>query len=122
MVLLDVPQTPAGDRLRHLLIQHNGWSLLGRYDVTVLIDTFEPDREIAWMVRGAIDPPLDHVYGYRLEPGDDGTVVTSYYDWSKIAPQWREADIFPILPESALRATLGILDRTVRRGYPRGDG
>ncbi|MBX3312822.1 MAG: polyketide cyclase [Actinobacteria bacterium] len=94
---------------------------LGRYDVTVLIDAFDQDREIAWMVRGAIEPPLDHVYGYRLEPGDDGTVVTSYYDWSKIAPQWREADIFPILPESALRATLGILDRTVRRGYPRGE-
>ena len=95
---------------------------LGRYDVTVLIDTFEQDREIAWMVRGAIEPPLDHVYGYRLEPGDEGTVVTSYYDWSKIAPQWREAGIFPILPESALRATLGILDRTVRRGYPSGEG
>ena len=94
---------------------------LGRYDVTVLIDTFEADREIAWMVQGAIEPQLDHVYGYRLEPADDGTVVTSYYDWSKIAPQWREAGIFPILPESALRATLGILDRTVRRGYPRGD-
>ncbi|MGV0624143.1 polyketide cyclase, partial [Mycobacterium kansasii] len=28
--------------------------------------------------------------------------------------------IFPILSEGALRATLGILDRTVRRGYPRG--
>jgi len=25
-----------------------------------------------------------------------------------------------VVPESALRATLGILDRTVRRGYPRG--
>ncbi len=27
--------------------------------------------------------------------------------------------IFPVLDENALRATLGILDRTVRRGYPR---
>ena len=41
--------------------------------------------------------------------------MTSYYDWSDIHPQWREAGIFPILPESALRATLGILDRTVRQ-------
>jgi hypothetical protein len=61
-----------------------------------------------------IDPPLKHVYGYRLEPADDGTLVTAYYDWSNIDPVWREADIFPIIPESALRATLGILARTVQ--------
>lgn len=94
---------------------------LGRYDVTVIINTFEQDREIAWNIRGAIEPPLDHVYGYRLEPADDGTLVTSYYDWSQISQQWRDAGIFPILPEGALRATLGILDRTVRRGYPSGE-
>ena len=41
--------------------------------------------------------------------------MTSYYDWSDIDPQWREANIFPIIPETALRATLGILARTVGR-------
>lgn len=92
---------------------------LGKYDVTVVITAFEPDREIAWEIEGQIKPQIGHVYGYRLEPTDDGTLVTSYYDWSNIHDQWREAGIFPILPESALRATLGILDRTVRRGYPR---
>ena len=55
------------------------------------------------------------MYGYRLDPGDDGTVVTSYYDWSNIDPVWRERAIFPVIPESALRATLGILARTVAR-------
>lgn len=90
---------------------------LGLYDVEVSIVTFEPDREIAWTIKGQIEPQIGHVYGYRLEPGDDGTTtVTSYYDWSDIHPQWKEAGIFPILSESALRATLGILDRTVRRG------
>ncbi len=89
---------------------------LGKYDVTVIITTFEADREIAWTIEGQIEPPIRHVYGYRLEPVDDGTLVTSYYDWSDIDPVWREADIFPIIPESALRATLGILDRTVTRG------
>jgi hypothetical protein len=89
---------------------------LGLYDVTVQIITFEPDREIAWTIVGQIKPQIGHVYGYRLEPSDDGgTVVTSYYDWSNIDQQWRDADIFPVIPESALRATLGILDRTVRR-------
>ena len=88
---------------------------LGRYDVTVKITAFEPDREIAWTILGQLEPPIGHIYGYTLEPIDDGTLVTSYYDWSSIHPQWREADIFPILSEGALRATLGILDRTVRR-------
>lgn len=88
---------------------------LGRYDVTVSIVTFVPDREIAWTISGAIRPQIGHVYGYRLEPAQDGTLATSYYDWSDIHPEWRERDIFPVIPEGALRATLGILDRTLRR-------
>lgn len=93
---------------------------LGLYDVTVHIVTFEQDREIAWTIEGQIKPQIGHVYGYRLEPGEEGTtIVTSYYDWSDIDEAWREANIFPVIPEGALRATLGILDRAVRRGYLR---
>lgn len=92
---------------------------MGKYDVTVDIVDYEQDRLIAWTILGQIRPQIGHVYGYRLEPADDGTVVTSFYDWSAIDDKWREAGIFPVIPESALRATLGILDRTVRRGYPR---
>lgn len=91
---------------------------LGKYDVTVSIAAFEPDREIAWTILGRLRPQIGHVYGYRLEPADGGTLVTSYYDWSRIDPKWREAAIFPVIPESALRATLGILARAVSRGYP----
>ena len=87
---------------------------LGLYDVTVTITAFTPDREIAWTVLGAIEPPLRHVYGYTLEPVEGGTLVTSYYDWSDADPVWLDADIFPILSEGALRATLGILARTVQ--------
>ena len=86
---------------------------LGKYDVTVSITTYEQDREIAWTILGQLDPPIGHVYGYALEPADAGTLVTSYYDWSQIDPVWRERDIFPIISELALRATLGILARTV---------
>jgi hypothetical protein len=94
---------------------------LGLYDVTVSIVRFEPDREIAWTILGQIRPQIGHVYGYRLEPAPegDGTLVTSYYDWSDIDQTWKDAGIFPILSEGALRATLGILARTVARGYPR---
>jgi hypothetical protein len=92
---------------------------LGRYDVTVTICKFVPDREITWTVLGQIRPQIGHVYGYALEPVADGTLVTSYYDWSSIDQAWKNAGIFPVIPESALRATLGILARTVAHGYPR---
>ena len=91
---------------------------LGKYEVTVSISDFEQDSLIAWTIFGQIKPDIGHVYGYRLEPSDDGTLVTSFYDWSNIDQHWRDANIFPIVSELALRATLGILDRTVRRGYP----
>ena len=91
----------------------NDYPELGRYDVTVMISVYQLDQEIAWTILGQIRPQIGHVYGYRLEPAADGTLVTSYYDWSQIAPQWRESGIFPVISEGALRATLGILARTV---------
>jgi hypothetical protein len=88
---------------------------MGRYDVTVHIITFERDQEIAWDL--GPDVPVAHFYGYRLEPAGDGiTNVTSYYDWSKVNGDLKER--FPIVPDSALRATLGILERVVRQGFP----
>lgn len=98
----------------------NDFPELGRYDVTVQITQFEQDKLIAWTILGKIRPQIGHVYGYRLEPASDGTVVTSFYDWSDIDQHWRDAGIFPVVSELALRGTLGILDRAVRRGYPRG--
>lgn len=90
---------------------------LGLYDVTVRIVTFEPEREIAWTIESQLS--LGHVYGYRLEPIEGGTLVTSYYDWSSVEQSWKDAAIFPVVPEAALRATLGILARTVAPGVPR---
>jgi len=92
---------------------------MGLYDVTVTITAYEPDREIAWTILGQIKPQIGHVYGYRLEPAGRGALVTSYYDWSAIDPAWKEADIFPVISEGALRATLGILARTAARGVDR---
>jgi len=89
---------------------------MGLYDVTVTITTLVPDREIAWTILGQIRPQIGHIYGYTLEPVEDGTLVTSYYDWSSIDEEWKKAAIFPVISEGALRATLGILARTVTRG------
>src|SRR5829696_3175538 len=55
------------------------------YDVTVSITAFEQDRHIEWTILSEfLDPPLGHVYGYRLVPiecdasGQPVTSVTSY--------------------------------------------
>jgi hypothetical protein len=86
---------------------------MGKYDVTVHIIVFERDKEIAWDL--GPDVPVAHFYGYRLDSAEDGvTNVTCYYDWSKVSSDFKEH--FPIVPESALRSTLGILERTVRQG------
>lgn len=110
------PVTGVGDSfVVHMDREALGDVPLGEYDVTVTIRTFDPDREIAWTVVGKVRPPIGHVYGYRLAPVADGTLVTSYYDWSDIDPVWRDRGIMPVLSAEALRATLGILARTVRR-------
>ncbi len=89
----------------------------GKYDVIVTIEDFEPDRLISWSILGRIRPGMGHIYGYRLEPVDGGTLVTSFYDWSNASEDWKAAGVFPVISEANLRGTLGILDRTVRRGY-----
>ena len=112
------PVTAAGEEFTiHMDREALGDVDLGKYDVAVQFTTVVPDREIAWTIDGTIKPPLGHTYGYRLDPTVGGTTVTSYYDWSTAAPEWKK--IFPVISESALKGTLGILDRTVRHGYYR---
>lgn len=112
------PVGAVGDRFTvHMDREAKGDYPMGRYDVEVVIDRYEADREIAWWVDGTIKPPIGHTYGYVLEAGEvdgrAGTWVTSVYDWSRVGEKWRP--IFPVVHESELRATLGILDRVVRR-------
>ncbi len=116
-----VPATQAGDTF---LVHMDRDSLrdfpLDLYDVTVSFTRFEQGRAIEWTIlTDFLDPPLGHVYGYELEPSDGGTKVTSYYDWSALDEVYRGRITFPIISETALRATLGILARTVAPGVPR---
>jgi Raf kinase inhibitor-like YbhB/YbcL family protein len=112
----DEPVKQAGDRfLVHMDREALGDVPLGKYDVEVVITKFVPEAEIAWTVEGSIRPSVRHIYGYRLEPAEGGTLVTSYYDWSEVGEEWKNRLTFPVVPESALKATLGILERTVRR-------
>ncbi len=125
-MLMDATGDPAaavGDRfVVHMDRESLNDYPMGRYDVTVVITTFLPDREIAWTVEGQIKPPLRHIYGYTLAPVEEGTLVTSYYDWSEIDEAWKDAAIFPVISEGALRATLGVLARTVAPGGVRPPG
>jgi hypothetical protein len=87
---------------------------LGQYSVSIRITAFEKDREIAWTIEHPlVDPPMGYIYGYLLEPVESGTLVTSYYDWSDVHEKYRTQINFPVIPESSLRATLGILARTL---------
>ena len=70
---------------------------MGKYDVTVTITRFEQDALLEWTISGAIQPPIRHLYGYRLSP-ETGTKVTSYYDWSEIDEPYRRRVSFPSFP------------------------
>jgi hypothetical protein len=108
------PVRAVGDRfVVHMDREALGDVPMGKYDVEVIITRFESDTLLEWTISGTIQPPINHFYGYRLEPSDAGTLVTSYYDWSQIDEQYRDKVRFPVVPETALRATLGILARTV---------
>lgn len=94
---------------------------LGEYKVTVVVETFVEDKEIAWSIDGTVQPPIGHIYGYRLQEIEGGTLVASYYDWSNPHPQHVDLveKLFPIISENHLLATLGILARTVAPGKQR---
>ena len=107
------PATAVGDEfVIHMDRESLGDLPMGKYDVTVTITAYERDRFITWEVSGPGFPSIGHYYGYRLEPTSDATTVTSIYDWAAVAddlkPYW------PVVPLSALKATLGILERTAR--------
>jgi hypothetical protein len=110
-----VPAKAVGDTfVIHMDREALGDLPMGKYDVIVTITGYEQDRFITWEVSGEGFPSIGHYYGYRLEPAEEGTLVTSIYDWSNIGQQWKDSGMWPIIPESALKATLGILERTVR--------
>jgi hypothetical protein len=108
------PVRGVGDKfVVHMDREAKGDYPLGKYDVTVIITSYLPDEHIEWTISSATQPPIMHLYGYRLEPSETGTLVTSYYDWSQIDDRYRSRGIFPVIPEAGLRATLGILARNV---------
>ena len=108
------PVTGVGDTfVVHMDRESLGDLPMGKYTVTIHITEYELDALIEWSVSGTLDPPINQRYGYRLEPSGTGTLVTSYYDWSQIEPRYRDKISFPVISSPTLKATLGILARTV---------
>jgi len=109
------PATKVGDEfVIHMDREALGDLPMGKYDATVTMTAWEQDRFLTWEVSGPGFPSIGHYYGYRLEPNDDGTtLVTSIYDWANVDESMKQ--YWPVVPLSALKATLGILERTVRQ-------
>src|SRR4051794_18391081 len=72
------PVTQVGDEfVVHMAREAPNHSPREKYDARVIIPAFEPDPRIEWTIPGVTQPPIRHLYGYRLEPSDTGTLVTS---------------------------------------------
>src|ERR1700710_1797936 len=85
------PVTKVGDTFTvHMDREALGDLPMGKYTVQIHITRFEPDAVIEWTVTGNRNPPINQFYGYELSPSGTGTTVTSYYDWSRIEPRYRE--------------------------------
>jgi Polyketide cyclase / dehydrase and lipid transport len=109
------PASAVGDTfVIHMDRESLGDIPMGKYDVTVTVTGYEENAFLTWEVSGEGFPSIGHFYGYRLEPVEGGTLVTSIYDWSNVPAKYTSTGAWPIVPESALKATLGILERTAR--------
>ena len=94
---------------------------MSTYQSLCTITRIELDRLIEWNVQlfGDARPPIGHVYGYVLADNGDGTTeVTSYCDWSAVPDKYKVPGVWPIVPQTALRASLGILERVIVRDVP----
>ncbi len=108
------PATAAGDTfVIHMDRESLGDFDLGKYDVTVVILTFEQDREISWIIDGMVK------LGTCMDTGSNRSMAARWSPRSTTGPnipdEWKARDIFPVISELAVKATLGILDRTVQR-------
>ena len=77
------------------------------YTVTVVITGYESDRLIEWSVEDPAGEIVNHLYGYRLAPLDDGTTeVTAYYDWSAISEERKQRRPWPVVPAESVASSL----------------
>lgn len=84
---------------------------LGNYEVTVVITQYSPEEALGWTMRAFGREATGYLWGYLLEPEGDGTLVTSYFDWSRAQESNEGTAFVPLFPEFGLGAMLGLLAR-----------
>lgn len=91
---------------------------LGKYSVRNTVTQIEADRLVEWTIGAPDQPPLGHVYGWKLVPVDEGhTDVTNYCDWTHIVDALRaRGRTWPIVPVQMLEQSVANLDRIVTDG------
>ena len=94
--VIDMDRTPLGDIPG-----------LVKYTVQNTVTAIEPDRLFEWTIGGIDQPPLGHVYGWKLEPvSETETDVTNYCDWTNISADLRARREWPIVPVSMLEKSV----------------
>jgi hypothetical protein len=90
---------------------------LVKYKVRNTVTQIEQDQLVEWTIGGVDQPPLGHVYGWKLDAvNDDETDVTNYCDWTNITPELRALrPDWPIVPVAMLEQSLTNLE-TIANG------
>jgi GNAT superfamily N-acetyltransferase len=80
---------------------------MGRYRTRNVVTRIESGHLLEWAVGYPDGRLLGHVYGYVLQPVSEAeTEVTSYCDWSAVAPAVRARMTWPVVPVDRLERSL----------------
>ena len=88
----------------------------GDYRMENHVTVFEPNTALEWRPQVVGGPGSGVVYGYVLSPTGDGTEVESYYDWSGIAQERKDAGFKPVVSAEHMTQTLANLASIVEAG------
>lgn len=85
---------------------------LVKYKVRNTVTQIVRDQLVEWTIGGVDQPPLGHVYGWKLDAvSDSETDVTNYCDWTNITPELRaRRPDWPIVPVEMLEQSVAKLD------------
>ena len=85
---------------------------LVKYKVRNTVTQIVQDELVEWTIGGVDQPPLGHVYGWKLNAvSDNETDVTNYCDWTNITPALRaRRPDWPIVPVEMLERSVANLD------------
>lgn len=88
----------------------------GDHQVENHVVVYEADRAVGWAPAGAGETPAGHTWTWRLLPcGDDRTLVSLVYDWSRFT-HLDMIEHLPVVDCAQMRVSLDRLARAVGGG------